>query len=268
MRQGITQIMKAARVNTDPTRCFVTTSWDDGHLLDLRLAEILSTKGVCATFYIPRLAPYRSLPDSCIRDLSQAFEVGAHSLTHPHLTEIDDTQLRHEVEGSKGYIEDIIATSCDMFCYPSGTVDSRVVSAVQQAGFRGGRTVYGFCDGSITDPYRLTTTIQACTHSQALTKLSIPPAHLTSLDAQMDLSTIPLNKDTTYNWLALARRTFDLVRIRNGVWHLWGHSWEIEQCQLWDELDELLSYIMACPGVVSVTNSQLLDNRAAWCSVQ
>ena len=31
----------------------VTTSWDDGHPLDIRLAEMLARYGVLGTFYIP-----------------------------------------------------------------------------------------------------------------------------------------------------------------------------------------------------------------------
>ena len=31
-----------------------TTSWDDGHPLDLRLAELLATHGFSGTFYVPR----------------------------------------------------------------------------------------------------------------------------------------------------------------------------------------------------------------------
>src|SRR5688500_11915407 len=31
----------------------VTTSWDDGHPLDIRLAEMLARHGVAGTFYVP-----------------------------------------------------------------------------------------------------------------------------------------------------------------------------------------------------------------------
>ena len=38
----------------------VTTSWDDGHPLDVRLAELLSSYGVPGTFYLPLM--YSKIP--------------------------------------------------------------------------------------------------------------------------------------------------------------------------------------------------------------
>ncbi len=35
---------------------FITTSWDDGHPLDFRVAELLSKYGLRGTFYIPMIA--------------------------------------------------------------------------------------------------------------------------------------------------------------------------------------------------------------------
>jgi len=35
-------------------KVIVTTSWDDGHLLDLRLAQLLQDAGLKGTFYISR----------------------------------------------------------------------------------------------------------------------------------------------------------------------------------------------------------------------
>ncbi len=34
-------------------RVIITTSWDDGHPLDLKLAELLQRYAIPATFYIP-----------------------------------------------------------------------------------------------------------------------------------------------------------------------------------------------------------------------
>ena len=30
---------------------------------------------------------------------------------------------------------------------------------------------------------------------------------------------------------------------KNGVFHIWGHSWEINEYQLWDRLDYFLSLV-------------------------
>ena len=43
-----------------------------------------------------------------------------------------------------------------------------------------------------------------------------------------------------------------------GVFHLWGHSWEIEREHQWDRLEELLALIAANKErVICLTNSEL-----------
>ena len=51
---------------------------------------------------------------------------------------------------------------------------------------------------------------------------------------------------------------FDRVMVRGGVFHLWGHSWEIENHKDWQRLEAVLKYISRRPGVVYATNQELL----------
>jgi len=45
---------------------------------------------------------------------------------------------------------------------------------------------------------------------------------------------------------------------RGGVFHLWGHSWEIEQERQWDRLEELLAVMAANKDKLTIaTNSEL-----------
>lgn len=65
----------------------VTTSWDDGSYLDLRLSSLLDKYGIKGTFYISPYYEYRerSLTENEIILLSKRGEIGAHTLTHPYL---------------------------------------------------------------------------------------------------------------------------------------------------------------------------------------
>ena len=60
-------------------RSFVTTSWDDGDRADLRLAELLRSREVVGTFYVP-ITPYQARPalgHGELRTLaSEGFEIG------------------------------------------------------------------------------------------------------------------------------------------------------------------------------------------------
>lgn len=65
----------------------VTTSWDDGDFADLKLAELLHSKGIRGTFYIPINYRDRSLDHSELRTLaSGGFEIGAHGFSHRTLS--------------------------------------------------------------------------------------------------------------------------------------------------------------------------------------
>jgi peptidoglycan/xylan/chitin deacetylase (PgdA/CDA1 family) len=62
-------------------------------------------------------------------------KIGSHTLTHPHLTQIDPTQMRHEIAGSKAALEDRLGVAVEHFCFPYGDHDRACVDAVAAAGY-------------------------------------------------------------------------------------------------------------------------------------
>ncbi|MFC5436326.1 polysaccharide deacetylase family protein [Rhodanobacter umsongensis] len=62
-------------------------------------------------------------------------EIGAHSRSHPRLTQCDDAQLHDEIHGSKAALEDHLGAPVTQFCYPYGDTDDRVAGRVREAGF-------------------------------------------------------------------------------------------------------------------------------------
>ncbi len=85
----------------------ITTSWDDGHRLDQRVADLLDRHGLRGTFYIARDFLPERMTDAEIRGLGARHEIGAHTLTHPVLTEISLEQAQQEISGSKSWLEDL-----------------------------------------------------------------------------------------------------------------------------------------------------------------
>jgi peptidoglycan/xylan/chitin deacetylase (PgdA/CDA1 family) len=74
-----------------------------------------------------------------LRELAAAgARVAAHTMTHPHLPEVDDAALQHEVLGSKQRIEHELQSECLDFGYPYGEHDERVRAAVRAAGYERG----------------------------------------------------------------------------------------------------------------------------------
>jgi peptidoglycan/xylan/chitin deacetylase (PgdA/CDA1 family) len=71
-----------------------------------------------------------------LRSLRQhGHEIGCHSMTHPILTLESDDRLHDEIGGAKRELETLLAAPVRSFCYPNGSVNARVASAVSAAGF-------------------------------------------------------------------------------------------------------------------------------------
>ena len=65
------------------------------------------------------------------------------------------------------------------------------------------------------------------------------------------------------NWLDLGKSFFDSVLEKGGIWHLYGHSWEIDELNLWKDLSELLDYVRLRKSVSYVPNFELVRRRPA-----
>ena len=59
-------------------------------------------------------------------------------------------------------------------------------------------------------------------------------------------------------WVDLARLLFDTVLENGGVWHLYGHSWEIHELNLWEELRIVLDFVSNRPGVLYLCNGSVV----------
>jgi peptidoglycan/xylan/chitin deacetylase (PgdA/CDA1 family) len=72
-----------------------------------------------------------------IREMQRhGVEFGAHTLTHPWLPGLPDTELHRQVGESKHRLEDMLGREVTCFAYPFGGVDQRVRAAVADAGYR------------------------------------------------------------------------------------------------------------------------------------
>ena len=144
-----------------------TTSWDDGHVLDLRVAELLAKYQLQGTFYIAQDYAEKRLTDEQIQDLSQGFEIGAHTLTHPDLTIVDLDKAREEIAGSRRWLQDLTGQPINAFCYPRGRFTPQVRQIVIDAGFTVARTVEAYQLSCGDDPFAMPTTLHVYPFSLA-----------------------------------------------------------------------------------------------------
>lgn len=248
-----------------PATRIVTTSWDDGDSLDLRVGELLSLRNLPGTFYIPVKGHvksrhrYERMQSSEMLELhSQGFEIGGHGISHPNLAACGAGQLTLEIESCKQRLEDVLGERVSMFAYPRGRHNQKVIASLKLAGFTGARTTAMMAHELNFDPYRMPTSVHVFPHSR--------------LDYLRNLTRVwNIRRTWVYathlrcgnNWVKFAKLLFDLVLADGGLWHLFGHSWEIEELQLWDGLKEVLDYVANRPGVLYLANGPIVNMRAA-----
>jgi peptidoglycan-N-acetylglucosamine deacetylase len=238
-------------------RVFVTTSWDDDDRTGLKVAELLGRFRLPGTFYVPtgRLGQGALFTAGDLHALAVAgFEIGAHTVSHAILTELHRDELAHEIGDCKESLQQIVGADVRMFCYPKGRFNGEVVRAVTRAGYRGARGTQMLTSTPDFDRFAMPTTLQAYPHRRSnyvrnLMRLRAVNVLLKSIPDLIGFQ----------DWLRLGQVSFDRVMRTGGIWHLYGHSWEIEKLGLWDQLSEILEYVGGRNAVEYVTNGQLLD---------
>lgn len=239
----------------------ITTSWDDGHPLDLRVADLLAKYGLTGTFYIPMQNSRPVMNATEVRQLSATFEIGAHTVNHVVLTEVSAETAEGQIRESKRQLEDLTGRSCEVFCFPKGRFRRRHLKMVRRAGFCCARTVELL---STQFPTRRTgihlipTTVQASPHL-----LTAYAKNCIKRPSSRNMVNFLLYARSR-NWTETARSMLQVVARRGGVFHLWGHSWEIEERQQWPQLESVLRE-MQLRSVPCVPNSQLSLHAAVTC---
>jgi peptidoglycan/xylan/chitin deacetylase (PgdA/CDA1 family) len=152
-----------SRAALDPpaTRTFAVT-FDDAYLSVLEHAlPILSSLEIPGTVFAPTqfmserqplrwpgIDQWHDTPDAGeltsmdwddLRSLAtRGWEIGSHTVSHPHLTELDDDALSAELERSREECSARVGRPCESIAYPYGDADARVAERARELGYRAG----------------------------------------------------------------------------------------------------------------------------------
>jgi hypothetical protein len=149
-----------------------------------------------------------------------------------------------------------------MFCPPGGKYADRDLRLITHAGYVGVRTVELL---SIDRPRRdhglavLPTTVQAHPHDRgAYVRNALKRRSISNL-----LAYVQAGRPT--DWVTLVERQLARIVRHGGVFHLWGHSWEIEQHGQWDAVTRALTAVGLCAraGIPCLTNGAIRSALAA-----
>ncbi len=244
-------------------KIIVTTSWDDGHPLDLKLADLLDKYGVKGTFYVPiRNSEQEVMTPQQMKLLATKHELGGHTVNHIYLNTLGDESAKHEIMDCKPMLEDIIGKKVEAFCYPGGKYSQRDIDFVQDAGYLFGRTTKLLRTGFAPDSKLMHTSVQTYNHSSmVLLKHCLKNIYFQPI--VQNLFFLSGNK----NFVELIESTLSRLTESENVLHLWGHSWEIEEQGLWNELESALKLLSGLKNVTLMNNSECWKYMAANNSV-
>jgi len=240
----------------------ITTSWDDGHKSDLRLTKLLNQYELKGTFYIPKICELRSLTDQEVIDIDKTQEIGAHDFNYDHLTQLDSEELKKQIFGAREYLENLLGKKIKMFSYPRGEYNQQVKEVVIKNGFFGARTVKEFNFKEADDFFEMGTTLHIYpfpfrkrdSNNYHLTRFLFQPVQRKFF--KILKTGLPLN--SFINWSNLAKNMFNHARKKDEIFHLWGHSWELDKYDMWIELENLFKYIRKHKNIIALTNSEVL----------
>jgi peptidoglycan/xylan/chitin deacetylase (PgdA/CDA1 family) len=137
----------------------IVITFDDGCETDLTVAApLLQQLGFGATFYITLgfLGRPGYLVARQVRDLSDAgFDIGCHSMTHPYLSDLADSDLNREIAEAKSQLEEMISRPVHHFSCPGGRWSPRVAAVARHAGYHSVTTSRIAANRPHTDPFRL-----------------------------------------------------------------------------------------------------------------
>lgn len=232
----------------------ITTSWDDGHPLDLKLLKLLNRYNIPATLYIPRTNDENPvLNDDEIKKISMDFDIGSHTLNHLRINNISNEESYYQILNGKNWLENLIGKKIITFCYPGGKYNSDTKEIVKSCGIEYARTVEIF-NTAINDGLNAPTTIQL--------KPNMPISILKNLVKRKKIMNSAsfifmhrLNSDPLY-W---TEYFLNKISEEGGIFHLWGHSWEIEKFDLWYTLEKILIILREKDEFILCNNYQILN---------
>ena len=105
-----------------------------------------------------RLGEGRRIARSQVVELAQAaddIELGAHTVTHPHLDEISNGDARREIIECRAQLEELIGRAVPSFAYPHGSYSANVRRLVVDAGYESAAAIKNALSHPQDDPWAI-----------------------------------------------------------------------------------------------------------------
>ncbi len=138
-----------------PGRRYAAVTFDDGFVsvLEQAIPELTARK-IPSTVFVPtgslgrapawvKQREHPSASESVVRSeqlkqlaAAERVTVGSHSVTHPRLSALPENAVREELQQSRAELEKIIERPVDLFSFPHGAHNERVLQLAREAGYK------------------------------------------------------------------------------------------------------------------------------------
>lgn len=137
----------------------VAVTFDDGYADTHDAVRDLLRQGISSTVYVTSssIGDPDMLSAGELQELARldGVEIGAHSVSHPHLDELAGDALEEEVAGSKRMLEMVLNAPVASFAYPHGSHDRRARAAVICAGYGSAAAIKNAISHLDDDPFAI-----------------------------------------------------------------------------------------------------------------
>ncbi len=226
----------------------LTFSYDDGVVQDIRFIKILNEYGLKGTFnintgrYLPEDAVRETfrgkLKLSEMKELYAGHEVAVHTVNHTFLDRLRTTDILVEVMEDRKNIEAQYRTIARGMAYPYGRYNDEVVEALEKCGICYARTAVS--TGKFTFPENWLTLHPTCHHKNP--KL-------------MDYARQFAETNSRYT-------------SENRMFYVWGHTYEFDDQDNWEIIEEFAKYIGNREDIWYATNIEIYDYVKAYENLQ
>ncbi|MEH7117335.1 polysaccharide deacetylase family protein [Neobacillus vireti] len=211
----------------------LTTSYDDGRAADRKLVEIFNRHGIKGTFHINSglFGTGDRIPEEEVLGLYEGHEISAHTLTHPTIARSPKEQIVEEIIEDRRKLEKIAGYTVRGLSYPNGSYNQLVKEMLPYLGIEYARTVKSTGNFSMPDDWF--EWHPTCHHKRDLLKLA-------------------------EEFVKLHKKQYLYMM------YVWGHSYEFEDDQNWDLIEDFCAYIGNQSDIWYATNIEIVDYVKAF----
>jgi len=243
---GISMLMKLK----DGKSKVLTLSYDDGVVQDIRFVEILDRHGLKCTFnintglYEPENTQRKRFRGNLKLSEAQALysgshhEVAMHSLTHPFLETLSQTQVLTEILENRKNIESQYGHLARGMAFPNGTYNKKVLDIMSTCGVCYSRTVKS--TWKFDFPENWLTLHPTCHHNDS--RLMVLAEKFVEENPRF----------VANNWM----------------FYVWGHTYEFDDQNNWQVIEDFASYTGRREDIWYATNIEIYDYVQAFNAIQ